>query len=90
MLGVRLALDDFGTGWSPLGCLDRYEIDAVKVDRSVVARMPGQGRATAILDGIVRLGLALNLDVVAEGVAPEGNVSSTPGSRSGCRRQESC
>ena len=69
--GVQVALDDFGTGYSSLGHLDRYEVDAIKVDRSLVARMGEQRRAMAILDGIVRLGLALNVDVVAEGVETE-------------------
>ncbi len=69
--GVQVALDDFGTGYSSLGHLDRFEVDAIKVDRSLVARMGEQRRAMAILDGIVRLGLAMNVDVVAEGVETE-------------------
>ncbi len=70
-VGVQVALDDFGTGYSSLGHLDRFEVDAIKVDRSLVARMGEQRRAMAILDGIVRLGLAMNVDVVAEGVETE-------------------
>jgi len=69
--GVQVALDDFGTGYSSLGHLDRFDVDAIKVDRSLVARMGEERRAMAILDGIVRLGLALNVDVVAEGVETE-------------------
>ncbi len=69
--GVQVALDDFGTGYSSLGHLDRFDVDAIKVDRSIVARMGEERRAMAILDGIVRLGLALNVDVVAEGVETE-------------------
>ena len=67
-LGVRIALDDFGTGYSSLGYLDRYEIDTLKIDRSFVARMLGQRRAMAILESIVQLGTALEVDIVAEGV----------------------
>lgn len=69
--GVQVALDNFGTGYSSLGHLDRFEVDAIKVDRSLVARMGEQRRAMAILDGIVRLGLAMDIDVVAEGVETE-------------------
>ncbi|HEY0207054.1 MAG TPA: EAL domain-containing protein [Acetobacteraceae bacterium] len=69
--GVQVALDNFGTGYSSLGHLDRFEVDAIKLDRSLVARMGEQRRAMAILDGIVRLGLAMNVDVVAEGVETE-------------------
>jgi predicted signal transduction protein with EAL and GGDEF domain len=67
-LGVRIALDDFGTGYSSLGYLDRYQFDTLKIDRSFVVRMLRQERAMAIMEGIVRLGSALRLDIVAEGV----------------------
>ena len=67
-LGVRVALDDFGTGYSSLGYLDRYRIDTLKIDRSFIARMLRQRRAMAIMEGIVRLGRSLDLDIVAEGV----------------------
>ena len=67
-LGVRVALDDFGTGYSSLSYLDRYQIDTIKIDRSFVARMLTPGRTMAIVDTIVKLGRALNLDIVAEGV----------------------
>jgi len=70
-IGVRIALDDFGTGYSSLGYLDRYQIDTLKIDRSFVARMLRQSRAMAIMEGIVRLGSALQLEIVAEGVETE-------------------
>ncbi len=70
-MGVRIAIDDFGTGYSSLGYLDRYEIDTIKIDQSFVARMLERGRATPIVDAIIRLGSTLSLDIVAEGVETE-------------------
>ncbi len=67
-LGVRVALDDFGTGYSSLSYLDRYQMDTIKVDRSFVASMLTRRRTMAIVETIVRLGQALDLDIVAEGV----------------------
>ncbi len=70
-LGVRVALDDFGTGYSSLSYLDRYPMDAIKIDRSFVAQMPTRPRSVAIVHTIVALGRAMGLDIVAEGVEDE-------------------
>ena len=78
-LGVRIALDDFGTGYSSLGYLDRYRIDTVKIDRSFIARMLRQRRAMSIMDGIMKLGLALDLNIVAEGVETSGQLRTLVG-----------
>jgi diguanylate cyclase (GGDEF)-like protein len=67
-LGVRLALDDFGTGPSSLRALQRLPVSDVKVDRSLVERLPGDGQALALLGAIVSLAHALGLRTAAEGV----------------------
>ena len=67
-LGVRVALDDFGTGYSSLGYLSRYPVDTLKIDRSFVSGMLTQERTRAVVEGIIRLGHAMGISVVAEGV----------------------
>jgi EAL domain-containing protein (putative c-di-GMP-specific phosphodiesterase class I) len=67
-LGVRLAIDDFGTGYSSLSYLRRLPIDIVKVDKSFVDGIADGGEAFALAQVIVRMGLTLHLDIVAEGV----------------------
>jgi EAL domain-containing protein (putative c-di-GMP-specific phosphodiesterase class I) len=67
--GVRLALDDFGTGYSALSCIRDFPLDIVKIDRSFVARLPGDERTLSLARSIVDMVRALELDgVVAEGV----------------------
>jgi diguanylate cyclase (GGDEF)-like protein/PAS domain S-box-containing protein len=67
-LGVQVALDDFGTGYSSLGYIDRYPIDAIKIDRSFVSRMMSSERTVAIVQSILGLGQTLKLDITAEGI----------------------
>lgn len=67
-MGVRIALDDFGAGCSSLSYLDRYPLDTIKIDQSFVSALPARKRTLAIVETIVRLGHALDLEVVAEGV----------------------
>ena len=66
--GVRLSIDDFGTGYSSLAYLRCLPIDVLKVDRSFVSGLGGQGRDSAIVTAMVELAHSLKLNVVAEGV----------------------
>jgi diguanylate cyclase (GGDEF)-like protein/PAS domain S-box-containing protein len=70
-LGVVIHLDDFGTGYSSLAYLERLPVDAVKIDRSFVAR---GGDDPVILRSIVGLIRALKLQVIAEGVETEADL----------------
>lgn len=67
-LGVRMALDDFGAGYASLSYLRDFPFDRIKIDRSFVGRMQDRHEDLALLRGIVGLGHALGLEVVAEGV----------------------
>ncbi len=66
--GVRLAADDVGTGYSSLTRLTDMPIDILKIDRTFVTRMRDDDRARAVVEGLVTLGTAMGLEVVAEGV----------------------
>ena len=71
-LGVHLAMDDFGTGFSSLGYLRTLPVHTVKIDRSFVTDVDGDGSRRALVAGIVGLCRALGLRTVAEGVETEG------------------
>ena len=71
--GVGTALDDFGTGYSSLGHVHRFPLSMIKIDRSFTGELDKAqpSRSVAIIDAVLSLGRALDLDVVAEGVETE-------------------
>jgi diguanylate cyclase (GGDEF)-like protein/PAS domain S-box-containing protein len=71
-LGVVLALDDFGTGYASLSYLRQFPIDVVKIDRSFTANADSMDGDLVLLKGIIDLGHALELNLVAEGIETPG------------------
>jgi EAL domain-containing protein (putative c-di-GMP-specific phosphodiesterase class I) len=81
--GVRVALDDFGTGYSSLSYINRYPIDTIKIDKSFIDGIGTNRETRAIVELIVRLGVALDLNIIAEGVETQGQTDILM--RIGCR-----
>jgi EAL domain-containing protein (putative c-di-GMP-specific phosphodiesterase class I) len=66
--GVRVSLDDFGTGYSSLLYLRALPIHEIKIDRTFTMGIGTNGDDDAIVAGLVQLGHAIGVRVVAEGV----------------------
>ena len=69
--GVGIALDDFGTGFASLTTLKRASFTRLKIDRGFVADVCDDRHSSAVIGGIVSIGNALGIEVIAEGVETE-------------------
>ena len=67
-LGVCIAIDDFGVGYASLGYLERFPIDMLKIDRSLVDGVATEARKQRVVATVMALAETLGLTVVAEGI----------------------
>lgn len=69
--GIQVALDDFGTGYSHLTHLHKLPFDTMKVDQAFTRSMLVEPRSMAIVEAIIRMGKAIDADIVVEGIETE-------------------
>jgi predicted signal transduction protein with EAL and GGDEF domain/FixJ family two-component response regulator len=67
-IGVHLSIDDFGTGYSSMNYLKRFDVRALKIDRSFISGLPQDSENAAITRAIIAMAHGLKMVVVAEGV----------------------
>lgn len=66
--GVKISIDDFGTGYSSLSYLKKFPFHTLKIDRSFVNEIQGEGDNAEITRAIILMAQSLGLEIVAEGV----------------------
>jgi diguanylate cyclase (GGDEF)-like protein len=74
-LGVRIAIDDFGTGYSSLARLQRFSVDALKIDRSFTATLTQNPEGETLIHTLIQLGKALSIETLAEGIEQQQELS---------------
>lgn len=74
-VGVGLAIDDFGTGYSSLGYLRQFPFDILKIDKSFVDDLGVMSNQRELTSAIVELGKTLGLELVAEGIERDEQLS---------------
>ena len=81
-IGLKLSIDDFGTGYSSLAYLKKYRFDKIKIDTSFIADVTRSKEARAIIHALVGLAAELDMEIVAEGIETETQLSYVTGA--GC------
>ena len=73
--GIEVAVDDFGTGYASLAYLTSLPLDALKIDRGLVADLVEGERDRIVVRAMIALARELGLKVVVEGVETAGQLA---------------
>ncbi|MBD0263911.1 MAG: EAL domain-containing response regulator, partial [Tolypothrix sp. Co-bin9] len=73
--GIKIAIDDFGTGYSSLIYLKKLPIHTLKIDRYFIQNIGEDYQKSVITKALIQMGHNLNLNVIAEGVETEAELS---------------
>lgn len=73
--GLRLAVDDFGTGYSSMAYLTKLPLDTLKIDKHFFLENVRDPRNKKVISAVTALGHSLGLDIIAEGVETEAELS---------------
>ena len=74
-LNVSVALDEFGVSFSSLSYWHRLSIDAIKIDRSLVALSDKERSSAMVLKAVLTIAHELAKDVIAVGVDNEEDLA---------------
>ena len=70
-LGCKFAIDDFGTGYSNLEHLMKLKVDYLKIDGSIIKRMPEDKGARILTEAVVSFSKELKIKTIAEFVSDQ-------------------
>jgi diguanylate cyclase (GGDEF)-like protein len=76
-LGFRLAMDGLGHGDLPLALLTVAPIDLLKLDRTVLRRLPGDAAAMAVVEAVLHFTSRTHIRLVATGIETENQLTAT-------------
>ncbi|OAQ19835.1 diguanylate cyclase/phosphodiesterase (GGDEF & EAL domains) with PAS/PAC sensor(s) [Thermosulfurimonas dismutans] len=69
--GCKIAIDDFGIGYSNLERLIELKVDYLKIDASLIKRLPSDENVRLLVEAILNFARRVGIKTVAEFVADE-------------------
>lgn len=70
--GISVSIDDFGTGYSTLNVLKDFNVNVVKLDKSLLQNIGNpESQDEIILKNVIKMAQELKKEVIAEGVETE-------------------
>jgi EAL domain-containing protein (putative c-di-GMP-specific phosphodiesterase class I) len=85
-LGAKIAIDDFGTGYSSFKYLTVFPLNRLKLAQELVFGVTRDQRHAAAVQAVIRLARALGINVIAEGVETQAQVTFL--TAAGCRQAQ--
>lgn len=67
-LGICVQVDDFGTGYSALNNIMKYNVDGIKIDKSLVDNITTDENDWVVVSGLITMFTQLDIEIVVEGV----------------------
>lgn len=75
-IGCKIDLDDFGTGVTCFMNIQRFDVDRIKIDRSLVNQIDIDDGQHAMFSALIAFGNQLGVETLAEGVETEGEIDT--------------
>ncbi len=64
----QISIDDFGTGYSSLAYIQKFKVNALKIDKSFIQKINYSSKEHKLIAAIIAIAKAYKLQVIAEGI----------------------
>ena len=81
--GMKFSLDDIGVGYANISIFTNVKFDSVKLDRSLIAQLPGNPKGQMLVRDLVSICHTCGMICVAEGVENKAQIAAL--TQAGCR-----
>lgn len=74
-LGFSISIDDFGTGYASFSYLEKFNINEIKIDKSLVDNITTKKSDLKIVKAIIMMAKGMKIETIAEGIETEDQLN---------------